>query len=53
VHVRLTSAGYDAFERHAGTEGRDETALLSVLTEGERRTLADLLRKLVVAVESG
>ncbi|MFJ6198930.1 MarR family winged helix-turn-helix transcriptional regulator [Micromonospora sp. NPDC092111] len=53
VEVRLTPAGYDAFEQQASTEERGETALLSVLTEEERRTLADLLRKLVVAVESG
>lgn len=53
VHVRLTPTGHRAFERHTGTEEAGESALLSVLTADERRTLADLLRKLVVAVESG
>jgi DNA-binding MarR family transcriptional regulator len=53
VHVRLTPAGYEAFEQHATSEGKGEGALLSVLTVDERQTLADLLRKLVVAVESG
>jgi len=52
VLVRLTDAGHAAFEQQAESEEADETALLSVLTEEERRTLADLLRKLVVAVES-
>jgi hypothetical protein len=31
---------------------RGETALLSALTPGERRTLADLLRKLVLEAET-
>jgi len=53
VQVRLTPAGYDAFEQHANAEGQGEGVLLSVLTEEEKRTLADLLRKLVAAVESG
>lgn len=53
VHVRLTAAGYDAFEQHANSEEQGEGALLSVLTAEEKQTLADLLRKLVIAVESG
>jgi DNA-binding MarR family transcriptional regulator len=53
VHVRLTPAGYHAFEQHASSEEQGEGALLSVLTPEEKQTLADLLRKLVVAVESG
>lgn len=53
VHVRLTAAGYDAFEQHAASEEQGENALLSVLTEEEKRALADLLRKLVEAAESG
>jgi DNA-binding MarR family transcriptional regulator len=53
VHVRLTPVGYDAFEQHASAEEQGEGALLSVLTPDEKQTLADLLRKLVVAVESG
>ncbi|MFD3373146.1 MULTISPECIES: hypothetical protein [unclassified Streptomyces] len=52
VHVRLTEAGYDAFERHAACEEHGENALLSVLSEGEKRTLADLLRKPVEAAEA-
>lgn len=52
VHVRLTAAGNAAFEQHIGAEERGETALLSVLTPAERQTLADLLRKLVLAAEA-
>ena len=52
VHVRLTEAGYDAFEQHVASEEHGENALLSVLSEGEKRTLADLLRKLVEAAEA-
>jgi DNA-binding MarR family transcriptional regulator len=51
VHVRLTRAGHDAFEQHASSEERGEGALLSVLSADEKQTLADLLRKLVIAVE--
>jgi DNA-binding MarR family transcriptional regulator len=53
VQVRLTPVGYHAFEQHASAEEQDEGALLSALTPDEKQTLADLLRKLVVAVESG
>ncbi|MGW7205748.1 MarR family winged helix-turn-helix transcriptional regulator [Streptomyces sp. NPDC054837] len=53
VLVRLTDAGYAAFEQHAAAEEEDEVALLAALTAEEQRTLADLLRKLVVAAESG
>ncbi|MBU2669118.1 MarR family winged helix-turn-helix transcriptional regulator [Actinoplanes bogorensis] len=49
VRVRLTGAGNAAFERHATTENRGETALLATLTPAERDTLADLLRKLVLS----
>ncbi|WP_329372099.1 MarR family winged helix-turn-helix transcriptional regulator [Streptomyces sp. NBC_01483] len=52
VEVRLTDAGYAAFEQHAVSEDRGENALLSVLTPAEKRTLADLLRKLVVAADA-
>ncbi|MGW2645720.1 hypothetical protein ACWC2T_12560 [Streptomyces sp. NPDC001393] len=51
MRVRLTEAGHAAFEAHAAAEDADEGALLSALTETERRTPADLLRKLVLAVE--
>ena len=52
VHVRLTAAGYDAFEQHASSEESVESALLSALTAEEKQTLADLLRKLVITIES-
>ncbi|MCX4594190.1 MarR family transcriptional regulator [Streptomyces sp. NBC_01549] len=52
VEVRLTDAGYAAFEQQAVSEDRGENALLSVLTPAEKRTLADLLRKLVVAADA-
>ncbi|WP_433301531.1 MarR family winged helix-turn-helix transcriptional regulator [Actinoplanes sp. CA-030573] len=47
VEVRLTEAGYEAFERHAAAESRDERDMLAPLTAQERRTLDALLRKLV------
>jgi DNA-binding MarR family transcriptional regulator len=53
VRVRLTDAGFDAFEQHAVSEDEGENALLAVLSPAERRTLADLLRKLVLSAESG
>jgi len=52
VHVRLTTAGHKAFERQIDDEENDETALLEALSADERETLAGLLRKLVIAVES-
>ena len=51
VRVRLTEAGSAAFEEHASREERGEAALLAPLSPAERQTLADLLRKLVVATE--
>ena len=51
VHVELTAAGREAFDRHGQHEGRDEAALLDVLSHAEQRRLADLLRTLVLAVE--
>ncbi|MFJ8008542.1 hypothetical protein [Streptomyces fagopyri] len=53
MEVRLTEAGYAAFEQHAVPGEAGENALLAVLTAAEKRTRADLLRKLVVAAESG
>jgi DNA-binding MarR family transcriptional regulator len=47
VEVRLTDAGHDAVERHLKAENRDETDLLAPLTVEERRTLDELLRKLL------
>jgi DNA-binding MarR family transcriptional regulator len=52
VHVTLTEAGHAAFEKHAASEEQAETDLLAPLSDGERRTLASLLRKLVVAIEN-
>jgi len=52
VHVRLTAAGRRAFDRHAKLEGKDEAALLSALSATDQRRLADLLRELVLAVET-
>jgi len=53
VHVRLTAAGRRAFDRHARLEGRDEAALLEVLSVADQRRLADLLRELVLVAEGG
>jgi DNA-binding MarR family transcriptional regulator len=53
VRVRLTDAGIGVFEQHAALEEEGENALLAVLSAAEKQTLADLLRKLVVAAESG
>jgi hypothetical protein len=54
----LLQGDFGGGERDAGTGGRlgdregvEETALLSALSAAERRTLADLLRKLVLAAE--
>jgi len=52
VTVRLTTAGREAVESLLDKEERDEGALLSVLTDREKDTLAKLLRKLVLAIES-
>jgi DNA-binding MarR family transcriptional regulator len=52
VHVRLTASGRRAFDRHARLEGRDEAALLGALSPSDQRRLADLLRELVLAVET-
>jgi hypothetical protein len=45
-------AGHDAFEKSAANAETAEAELLTALTDRERRTLANLLRKLVVAIES-
>lgn len=52
VHVCLTPLGHQTFEEHASVEGKGEGALLQPLTDAERVVLADLLRKLVLAIES-
>lgn len=53
VTVRLTTAGNRALESTIGQEEAGETQLFSVLTDREKDALARLLRKLVVAVETG
>jgi DNA-binding MarR family transcriptional regulator len=52
VRVRLTAAGRKALDAQLGAEGSTEDRLLSALNERELRTLAALLRKLVIAIES-
>ncbi|GAA1575156.1 MarR family transcriptional regulator [Dactylosporangium maewongense] len=52
VHVRLTEAGSAAFEQQAGREDHGESILLEALTADERQTLAELLRRLVLAAET-
>jgi len=51
VEVRLTAAGTEAFEQHVLAENRGEAELLAPLTAAEQKTLARLLRKLVVELE--
>jgi DNA-binding MarR family transcriptional regulator len=53
VHVQLTQAGHDAFDRHASSEQQGEGALLAALSTEEKHALARLLSKLVIALESG
>ncbi|MCT9077993.1 MarR family winged helix-turn-helix transcriptional regulator [Streptomyces fulvoviolaceus] len=53
VRVRLTEAGNAVFEQHVASEEAGDVALLAALSAAERQTLAELLRKLVVAAESG
>lgn len=52
VTVRLTPAGYEAYEQHAKAENRGESRLLAPLTADERLVLADLLRRLVLAADA-
>nr|WP_244189193.1 MarR family winged helix-turn-helix transcriptional regulator [Streptomyces incarnatus] len=51
MRLGLTEAGHAAFGAHAAAEDAGEGALLSALTETERRTRADLPRTQVLAVE--
>jgi hypothetical protein len=51
--VTLTPIGTEAFEKHTDTEARRETELLPVLTPGERETLADLVREVLIGLGSG
>jgi DNA-binding MarR family transcriptional regulator len=52
VHVQLTDAGSEAFERQAGSEQKRESAALAALSGDDRQTLADLLREVCLAIES-
>ena len=52
VRVRLTDAGHTAVESQLDGEDAAEKRILSRLTGSEKRTLADLLRKLVLTIES-
>ena len=53
VQVGLTDAGRRALDAAFGAEGEAEQRMLSVLTDREKRVLADLLRKVVVGIEAG
>ncbi|SFE82503.1 DNA-binding transcriptional regulator, MarR family [Actinacidiphila alni] len=53
VDVQLTAAGREAWLGAMEVQGREEIRLLGVLTPRERRTLSDLLRKVMLAAEAG
>ncbi|MET8628038.1 hypothetical protein ABZW30_30580 [Kitasatospora sp. NPDC004669] len=48
----LTETGRAAWHEALDVVGREERRLLGVLTEEERRTLSDLLRKVMLAQEA-
>lgn len=52
VQVSLTDAGRKALDSTMDAEGHVEERMLAVLTDSEKVTLADLLRKVVVGIES-
>ncbi|MEU9080094.1 MarR family winged helix-turn-helix transcriptional regulator [Kitasatospora sp. NPDC004745] len=52
VDIVLTAAGRAAWHEALEVVGREERRLLGVLTEEERRTLSDLLRKVLLAQEA-
>lgn len=52
VRVTLTPAGRSALEAALDVEGAAEERMLAVLTDREKRALADLLRKVVVGIET-
>ncbi|MFG2847286.1 MarR family winged helix-turn-helix transcriptional regulator [Kitasatospora sp. NPDC048296] len=52
VDIVLTSAGRAAWQEALDVVGREEHRLLGVLTEDERRTLSDLLRKVMLVQEA-
>ncbi|MFF2749696.1 MarR family winged helix-turn-helix transcriptional regulator [Kitasatospora sp. NPDC058048] len=51
VGIVLTEAGRAAWQEALDVVGREERRLPGVLSEEERRTLADLLRKVMLAQE--
>jgi DNA-binding MarR family transcriptional regulator len=51
VHVRLTNAGNGVFEQHSAREDDGEARMLAGLSNDEKQQLADLLRKVVAAIE--
>lgn len=51
--VHLTDQGHRAWQDTIGASAATEHALLGVLTDAEREQLADLLRRVVLAVEDG
>jgi DNA-binding MarR family transcriptional regulator len=51
VGVTLTPAGRTALEAALDAEGAVEERMLGVLTDREKRTLSNLLRKVVVGIE--
>ncbi|MBO1420181.1 MarR family winged helix-turn-helix transcriptional regulator, partial [Streptomyces sp. FH025] len=53
VDIVLTEAGRAAWHAALAVVGREERRLLGVLTQDERRTLSDLLRKVMLLQESG
>ncbi|MFJ8622577.1 MarR family winged helix-turn-helix transcriptional regulator [Kitasatospora sp. NPDC093550] len=52
VDIVLTDAGRAAWQEALDVVGREERRLLGVLSEEERRTLSDLLRKVMLAQEA-
>ncbi|MFD8706749.1 MarR family winged helix-turn-helix transcriptional regulator [Kitasatospora sp. NPDC059648] len=52
VDIVLTGAGRAAWQEALEVVGREERRLLGVLSEEERRTLSDLLRKVMLTQES-
>lgn len=52
VRVRLTDAGQSALDAQLDAEGNTEDRLLATLDQQEMRTLADLLRKLMLTIET-
>lgn len=51
VDVEITKAGLEVWQRAMDLRGSYEDELLGVLTRGERRTLATLLKRLTLSIE--